>query len=176
MEGKFFFEHYLIWVMLLLWQIHGYKSCILKERKALLELKDYLISKSSESLVGSVLKARPEEPDLEYGEAIPVLSNYETWTNDKKRDCCRWNGIKCNRTSGRVIGPSVGSVYFREPNSLLNLSFLRIPLMRFKVWTYPGKDTSSHIVASLMMLKVFQAFTFFSLPVSGNVTSNNLEC
>lgn len=133
MEGKFFFGHYLIWVMLLLWQIHGYKSCILKERKALLELKDYLISKSSESLEGSVLKARPEEPDLEYGEAIPVLSNYETWTNDKKRDCCRWNGIKCNRTSGRVIGLSVGSVYFREPNSLLNLSFLRIPLMRFKV-------------------------------------------
>ncbi|CAN6841583.1 unnamed protein product, partial [Brassica oleracea] len=78
-------------------QIHGYKSCILKERKALLKLKDYLISKSSESLVGSVLKARPEEPDLEYGEAIPVLSNYETWTNDKKSDCCRWNGIKCNR-------------------------------------------------------------------------------
>ncbi|KAL0670455.1 hypothetical protein Bca4012_033159 [Brassica carinata] len=78
-------------------QIHGYKSCILKERKALLELKDYLISKSSESLVGSVLKARPEEPDLEYGEAIPVLSNYETWTNDTKSDCCWWNGIKCNR-------------------------------------------------------------------------------
>ncbi|WZZ54337.1 hypothetical protein YC2023_054444 [Brassica napus] len=110
--------------MLLLWQIHGYKSCILKERKALLELKDYLISKSSESLVGSVLKARPEEPDLEYGEAIPVLSNYETWTNDTKSDCCWWNGIKCNRTSGRFIGLSVGSVCFREPNSLLNLSFL----------------------------------------------------
>ncbi|CDY45602.1 BnaA04g14690D [Brassica napus] len=109
MEGKFFFGHYLIWVMLLLWQIHGYKSCILKERKALLELKDYLISK---------------KPDLEYGEAIPVLSNYETWTNDTKSDCCRWNGIKCNRTSGRVIGLSVGSVYFREPNSLLNLTFL----------------------------------------------------
>ncbi|XP_022573898.2 receptor like protein 21-like [Brassica napus] len=124
MEGKFFFGHYLIWVMLLLWQIHGYKSCILKERKALLELKGYLISKSSESLVGSVLKAPPEEPDLEYGEAISVLSNYETWTNDTKSDCCRWNGIKCNRTSGRVNGLSVGSVYFREPNSLLNLSFL----------------------------------------------------
>ncbi|CDY36153.1 BnaC04g37410D [Brassica napus] len=92
--------------MLLLWQIHGYKSCILKERKALLELKDYLISKSSESL------------------AIPVLSNYETWTNDTKSDCCWWNGIKCNRTSGRFIGLSVGSVCFREPNSLLNLSFL----------------------------------------------------
>ncbi|KAH0929791.1 hypothetical protein HID58_015518 [Brassica napus] len=92
--------------MLLLWQIHGYKSCILKERKALLELKGYLISKSSESL------------------AISVLSNYETWTNDTKSDCCRWNGIKCNRTSGRVNGLSVGSVYFREPNSLLNLSFL----------------------------------------------------
>ncbi|KAH0886137.1 LOW QUALITY PROTEIN: hypothetical protein HID58_062233 [Brassica napus] len=90
-------------------QIHGYKSCILKERKALLELKDYLISK---------------KPDLEYGEAIPVLSNYETWTNDTKSDCCWWNGIKCNRTSGRFIGLSVGSVCFREPNSLLNLSFL----------------------------------------------------
>ncbi|CAH8335806.1 unnamed protein product [Eruca vesicaria subsp. sativa] len=80
-------------------------------------------SRITSSLVGSVLKAQPEEPDLEYGEAIPNLSNYETWSNDTKSDCCRWNGIKCNRTSGRVIGLSVGVGYFREP-SLLNLSFL----------------------------------------------------
>ncbi|KAG2308269.1 hypothetical protein Bca52824_028017 [Brassica carinata] len=123
MEGKFFYGHYLIWVMLLLWQIHGCKSCILKERKALLELKNYLMSKSSESQVGTVLEERPEE----YASAELVLSNFATWTNDTKSDCCRWKGIKCNHTSRRVIGLSVGggsSGIFGEEPSLLNLSLL----------------------------------------------------
>lgn len=25
-----------------------------------------------------------------------------TWTNDTKSDCCGWEGLECNRTSGRA--------------------------------------------------------------------------
>ncbi|KAG7567722.1 Leucine-rich repeat [Arabidopsis thaliana x Arabidopsis arenosa] len=102
MEGKFFWGQYLIWVMLLLGQLHGCKGCIMKEREALLELKKYLMSRSRESGLDYVLP---------------------TWTNDTKSDCCQWDGIKCNRTSGRVIGLSVGDMYFKE-SSPLNLSLL----------------------------------------------------
>lgn len=80
-EGKVFLGQYLIWVIVLLGQLHGYKSCIQKERKALLELKQYLISISEE------------------GQSDYVLT---TWTNDTKSQCCRWEGVKCSRTSGRV--------------------------------------------------------------------------
>ncbi|KAL1217943.1 Receptor like protein 21 [Cardamine amara subsp. amara] len=93
---------YLIWVILLLGQIHGYKSCIEKEKEALLELKKYLISMRREGQSDSVLP---------------------TWTNDKKSDCCLWNGVKCNRTSRRVIGISFGDLYLKQ-SSLLNLSLL----------------------------------------------------
>ncbi|KAG7586990.1 Leucine-rich repeat [Arabidopsis thaliana x Arabidopsis arenosa] len=102
MKGKLFLEIHLIWVMLMLGQLHGYKSCVENERKALLELKTYLVSISEE------------------GESDYVLP---TWTNDTKSNCCRWEEIKCNRTSGRVIRISFGGLYLKE-SPLLNLSLL----------------------------------------------------
>ncbi|KAG2313284.1 hypothetical protein Bca52824_024841 [Brassica carinata] len=79
----------LIWVMILLGQIHGYKSCIQKERMALFEIKMYMISVAQE------------------GESNSVLP---TWTNDTKSDCCRWKGVKCNRSSGRVTEIAFGVI------------------------------------------------------------------
>ncbi|CAL9234030.1 unnamed protein product [Arabidopsis halleri] len=102
MEWKLILGHYLILVILLLGQLHGCKSCIEKERKALLELKNYMISRSVESVFGSVLP---------------------TWNNNTKSDCCGWKGIKCNHTSGRVIGLFFADMYFNE-SPLLNLSLL----------------------------------------------------
>ncbi|KAG7651654.1 Leucine-rich repeat [Arabidopsis thaliana x Arabidopsis arenosa] len=46
-----------------------------------------------------------------------------TWTNDTKSNCCRWEGLKCNQTSGRIIELSIGKTDFKE-SSLLNLSLL----------------------------------------------------
>ncbi|CAA7043227.1 unnamed protein product [Microthlaspi erraticum] len=101
MEGKVFLCQYLIWVMLLLGQLHGYKSCIKKEREALLELKNYIASISK------------EYPD----------SIFPAWTNDTKSDCCRWEEITCNRTSGRVTEIAFGTLNLEE-SLLLNLSLL----------------------------------------------------
>ncbi|ESQ46467.1 hypothetical protein EUTSA_v10000563mg [Eutrema salsugineum] len=101
MEGKLFLGQYLIWVTLLLVQLQGCKSCIEKERKALLELKKYVMSKS-------------QTPDY----VLP------TWDNDTKSDCCRWKGIMCNHTSRRVIGLSLGVFFNLNENLILDLSLL----------------------------------------------------
>ncbi|XP_020890616.1 LOW QUALITY PROTEIN: LRR receptor-like serine/threonine-protein kinase FLS2 [Arabidopsis lyrata subsp. lyrata] len=102
MEGKVFLGQYLIWVLILMGQLHGYKSCIQKERNALLKLKKYIISIS-------------EEGDFNFF--------FNTWTNDTKSDCCRWEGVECNRTSRRVIRLSTGKSSVVE-DSQLNLSLL----------------------------------------------------
>lgn len=102
MKGKVFLGQYLIWVIVLLGQLHGYKSCIQKERNALLELKQYLISISEE------------------GQSDYVLT---TWTNDTKSQCCWWEGVKCSRTSGRVTKIAFGDLFLKE-SSFFNLSWL----------------------------------------------------
>ncbi|KAG2267483.1 hypothetical protein Bca52824_062038 [Brassica carinata] len=99
MEGKLFLGQYLILVMiLLLRQIHGYRSCIETERVALLDLKKYTIASN---------------------ESDQFLTS---WTNVTKSDCCQWEKVKCDRTSGRVIRLSIGFAHYRE--SSLNLSLL----------------------------------------------------
>ncbi|KAF2609706.1 hypothetical protein F2Q70_00007540 [Brassica cretica] len=109
MEGKGLLENYLIWVILLLAHLQGCKTCIEKERKALLELKKYMISKSSESSY----EEDTEERNLNF--VLP------TWSNDTKSDCCGWKGVECNHTSGRVIQLYVGRNFLRDS---LNLSLL----------------------------------------------------
>ncbi|CAA7032895.1 unnamed protein product [Microthlaspi erraticum] len=101
MKEKVFLGQNLIWVlMLLLGQLHGYKICIEKERKALLELKNYMVSRS-----------------FDQDQVLP------TWTNDTKSNCCQWKGVECKSTSGRVTGIAFGRLYSGE-SSLLNLSLL----------------------------------------------------
>ncbi|KAG7568096.1 Leucine-rich repeat [Arabidopsis thaliana x Arabidopsis arenosa] len=107
------------WLQLLSYprrQLHGYKSCIVKERKALLELKEYMVSRTYESYLDYVLP---------------------TWTNDTKSDCCQWDGIDCNLTSRRVIGLSVGQSFYHQP--LLNLSLLHpfeeLRSLNLSTWT-----------------------------------------
>ncbi|CAF1910851.1 unnamed protein product [Brassica napus] len=104
MEGKVFLRKYLICVILLLGQLQGYKSCVVNERKALLELKKYIISITKEEKSGSV---------------------FPTWTDDTKSDCCLWEGVvrKCNQKSLRVTKIAFGTLDLKE-NSLLNLSLL----------------------------------------------------
>lgn len=89
-------------MILLLGQLHGYKGCVENERKALLELKKYIISITKEEKSGSV---------------------FPTWTDDTKSDCCLWEGVVCNQTSRRMTTIAFGTLDLKE-NSLLNLSLL----------------------------------------------------
>lgn len=81
-------------VMIVSLQMHGYKSCIESERKGLLDLKAYFNNS---------------------------LFPYDDWPNDTESDCCKWERVKCDPTSSRVI-----SLFLNPSNDPLplNLSLL----------------------------------------------------
>lgn len=123
MDGKVFLGQYLICVIIVLGQLHGYKGCIEKERKALLDLKAYLASQGTQ----------------------PGFSSYDytltTWTNDTVSDCCTWQDVKCNLTSGRIIGLGISeTMYLPETLFLLNLSVLH-PLEELRSLNLSGGQT-----------------------------------
>ncbi|CAH8381344.1 unnamed protein product [Eruca vesicaria subsp. sativa] len=100
MERRLFLVQILIWVIVVMAQIHRYKSCVEKERKGLLELKTYLL-----------LSGDKED------------RTFDTWSNDTVSDCCRWERVKCNRTTLRVIGLALHELDLID-SPLLNLSLL----------------------------------------------------
>ncbi|KAL0794911.1 hypothetical protein Bca101_066288 [Brassica carinata] len=104
MGRKLFLIQSLIWVMIVLGQIHEHQSCIEKERKGLLELKTSLLPSES-SFIAS------------------FDETFSTWTNDTVSDCCRWERVKCNPTTKRVTGLALSKLNFLN-QSLLNLSLL----------------------------------------------------
>ncbi|CAH8359388.1 unnamed protein product [Eruca vesicaria subsp. sativa] len=61
--------------------MHGYRGCLEKERKALLDLKAFLISV----------------------DPFVILD----WPNNRSISCCRWERIKCDAKSRRVTGLSL---------------------------------------------------------------------
>ncbi|KAF8393135.1 hypothetical protein HHK36_021376 [Tetracentron sinense] len=71
---------FLLWVSLVLLELHGYLGCLDEERIALLEFKASV----------NWIKA-------DHG---PLL---HTWFDDIASDCCTWERLKCNRTTARVI-------------------------------------------------------------------------
>ncbi|XP_050285641.1 receptor like protein 21-like isoform X2 [Quercus robur] len=71
---------FLLWALLLFVQIHEHIACIEDERMGMLELKAFLKSKTNRT-----------EPLL------------PTWVNDTKSECCSWEQVRCNTTTGHVI-------------------------------------------------------------------------
>ncbi|KDO39676.1 hypothetical protein CISIN_1g037353mg [Citrus sinensis] len=74
----------LIWIIILMNEMHGDKACLQTERTALLELKSFFISIS----------------DREYEDVILT-----SWVDDgMPSDCCDdWEGVECNATTRRVM-------------------------------------------------------------------------
>ncbi|XVE89034.1 hypothetical protein DITRI_Ditri19aG0117600 [Diplodiscus trichospermus] len=95
------------WVVLLLVETNGLRSgCLEKERKGLLELKAFMQSVS-------------EDPD-----ATPTLI---TWV-DERSNCCSWEGVKCNATTGRLMELSLAHARKPSPHSFFQIRNLNISL------------------------------------------------
>ena len=78
---------FLLWALLLFVQIHEHIACIEVERMGLLELKSFMKSKTNRT-----------EPLL------------PTWVNDTKSECCSWEQVRCNTTTGHVIKLMLSSI------------------------------------------------------------------
>lgn len=72
-----------LWVAIVFVQMHGYESCLDKERIGLLEIRDFIKSVS----------------EMQYADTILV-----SWVDETTSECCIWERIKCNATTGRVMG------------------------------------------------------------------------
>ena len=73
---------YLLWAVVLLVHINGNKGCLEEVRKSLLELKASLESIREEAA----------------GYLLP------SWVVDEANmECCNWERVTCNSTSGHVI-------------------------------------------------------------------------
>ncbi|XP_018441073.1 receptor-like protein 9a isoform X2 [Raphanus sativus] len=120
---RFFFT---TWVIVVSLQMHGYRSCIEKERKGLLELNAYVNS---------------EFP-------------YD-WPNDTDSDCCQWKRVKCNFTTRSVVGLFLNYTYPVRPllNLSLFYPFGELKTLNLDYFNYTGWFDDIHGYKSLGKLK-----------------------
>ncbi len=119
----------LLWALLLLIQIHEHRGCIGEERMGLIELKAFLNSKNN------------------YTNRLILPS----WVNETKSDCCGWEGVTCNTTTGHVIELSLYNLK-QEPYLIpggswfLNLCLLQpfIELRSFNLYPHPLLSDTLH--------------------------------
>ena len=69
-------------------QIYGSKGCFQEEKTALIDFKEYL--------------------KLQNDSISPLLPS---WVNNPSSDCCHWERVTCNSSSGHVIQLSLDSLY-----------------------------------------------------------------
>ena len=115
----------LIWIIVLMNEIHGYKACLETERTALLEIKSFFISVS----------------DIGYDDEI--LPSWVGEDDGMSSDCCDdWEGVMCNATTRRVMQLSLNNTkrsnyYDGTSASLLNMSLFH-PFKELQRLDLPG--------------------------------------
>ncbi|KAK7851171.1 putative receptor-like protein 8 [Quercus suber] len=91
----------LLWVLVLVAHIHESKGCIEEERMSLLELKAFL--KFNTNYIKPLLPS---------------------WVNEVKSECCGWERVICNATTGHVIELYLSNINQGTQNWFLNMSLL----------------------------------------------------
>ena len=100
----------LIWIIVLMNEMQGYKACLETERTALLAIKSFFISVS----------------DVGYDDKI--LPSWVGEDDGMPSDCCdAWEGVMCNATTRRVMQLSLNytrrlKYYDRTSASFMNMS------------------------------------------------------
>ncbi|CAJ2656315.1 unnamed protein product [Trifolium pratense] len=98
--------HLCLWIVIVLFLVKELKGCLEKEKLALFDLKTFLTSNS----------------EYEHLISAPLTS----WDVNSEDDCCFWEGVKCNHTTGHVMDLLLEGVTSPRNISdvlLLNFSF-----------------------------------------------------
>ncbi|KAH9667001.1 Receptor-like protein 14 [Citrus sinensis] len=160
----------LIWIIVSMDEIHGYKGCLETERTALLEIKSFFISLVS---------------DIGYDDKI--LPSWVGEDDGMPSDCCDdWEGVMCNATTRRVMQLSLNytkrlNYYDGTSASLLNMSLFH-PFKELQRLDLPGngftgfcENRAYDSFGSLKQLKILNlGFNFFIdsiLPYLNTLTS-----
>ncbi|XP_028111001.1 receptor-like protein 9a [Camellia sinensis] len=138
-----------LWVMLLILASECY-GCLEHERVALLQLKAYSIKHSN---------------------VLPMW--VEAWEGETTTDCCKWERVKCNATTGRVIQLSLNSAenyhYSYSRDWYLNASMF-LPFEELE-----SLDLSCNGLAGWLENEGFERLGELTSLTSLNLSYNNLE-
>jgi len=88
MERLFVKYHLCLWIIVVvLFLVKELEGCLEKEKLGLLDLKTFLISNSTSK-----------------------YNNLTSWDDNSDVDCCSWERVKCNHTTGHVMDLLLGGV------------------------------------------------------------------
>lgn len=94
--GTFFIKFFTPFVLMSSIQMHGFDGCLEEERIGLLEIKRFFISINGGEYADEILTS---------------------WVDDAISDCCDWERLKCNATTGRVMELSLNYKHYNSSNS-----------------------------------------------------------
>ena len=86
----------LLWGLIVLVHLHGHKGCLEEERRSLLEIKEEFV-RSTPDVAFEFSSSR--------GYILPA------WVDDHKSECCEWERVTCNSTTGHVTHLSLHNIW-----------------------------------------------------------------
>ena len=82
---------WLLWGLIVLVHLHGHRGCFEEERVGLLEMKKEFVRST---------------PNVTFpGHLLP------SWVDDHKSECCEWERVTCNSTTGHVTHLSLHNIW-----------------------------------------------------------------
>ena len=90
----------LLWGVIVLVHLQGHRGCFEEERKGLLEIKEEFAKSTPNASIRDHL---PPSPARFY--ILP------SWVDDHKSECCEWERVTCNSTTGHVTHLSLHNIW-----------------------------------------------------------------
>ncbi|KAL4629127.1 hypothetical protein ACB092_05G286800 [Castanea dentata] len=108
----------LLWGLIVLVHLHGHRGCFEEERMGLLEIKEEFVrSTPNKTFQESIKFFLPSGVcHLSGGHILP------SWVDDHKSECCEWERVTCNSTTGHVTHLSLHNIWEFDTDSILGFS------------------------------------------------------
>ena len=110
---------WLLWGLIVLVHLHGHRGCFEEERMGLLEIKEEFV------------RSTPNETIADFLPSPPRVNILPSWVDDQKSECCEWERVTCNSTTGHVIHLSLHNIWEFDTESHWYASYFRFEDM---VW------------------------------------------
>ena len=90
----------LLWGLMVLVHLHGHRGCFEKERMGLLEIKEEFVRSTPNATIRDHL----------FPSTVRVYI-LPSWVDDHKSECCEWERVTCNSTTGHVTHLSLHNIW-----------------------------------------------------------------
>ena len=89
-----------LWGLIVLVHLHGHRGCFEEERMSLLEIKEEFVRSTPNATIRDHLPPSPAR--------VYILPS---WVDDYKSECCEWERVTCDSTTGHVTHLSLYNIW-----------------------------------------------------------------